>query len=100
MIWLMAVILRRPTPLAGATDYLFINFNCCFLMHCFCFYTDQAKQRAVFLMRHHHYLLAYILSATFEDCLILIRGHEDNVKNVTHHQSELEGSGTDEVGEA
>lgn len=28
-----------------------------------------------------YYLLAYILSATFKDCSIIIRSHEDNVKS-------------------
>ena len=35
------------------------------------------------MSRKRYYLLAYILSATFKDCSIIIRGHEDNVKSAT-----------------
>ena len=33
------------------------------------------------MSQKRHYLLAYLLSATFKDCSIIIRGHEDNVKS-------------------
>ena len=33
------------------------------------------------MSQKRYYLLAYLLSATFKDCSIIIRGHEDNVKS-------------------
>jgi len=35
------------------------------------------------ISQKRYYLLAYLLSATFKDCSIIIRGHEDNVKSAT-----------------
>jgi len=35
------------------------------------------------MSQKRYYLLAYLLSATFKDCSIIIRGHEDNVKSAT-----------------
>lgn len=35
------------------------------------------------MSQKRHYLLAYLLSASFKDCSIIIRGHEDNVKSAT-----------------
>ena len=35
------------------------------------------------MSQKRYYLLAYILSASFKDCSIIIRGHEDNVKSGT-----------------
>lgn len=35
------------------------------------------------ISQNRYYLLAYLLSATFKDCSIIIRGHEDNVKSAT-----------------
>ena len=34
------------------------------------------------MSQKRYYLLAYLLSATFKDCSIIIRGQEDNVKSV------------------
>ena len=33
------------------------------------------------MSQKRYYLLAYLLSATFKDCSIIVRGHEDNVKS-------------------
>jgi inositol-pentakisphosphate 2-kinase len=35
------------------------------------------------ISRKRYYLLAYILSASFKDCSIIIRGHEDDVRSAT-----------------
>lgn len=35
------------------------------------------------ISRKRYYLLAYLLSATFKDCSIIIRDHEDGVKSAT-----------------
>ena len=35
------------------------------------------------ISQKRYYLLAYLLSASFKDCSIIVRGHEDNVKSAT-----------------
>lgn len=35
------------------------------------------------ISQKRYYILAYLLSATFKDCSIIVRGHQDNVKNAT-----------------
>ena len=35
------------------------------------------------MSQKRYYLLAYLLSASFKDCSIIIRGHEDNVKSAS-----------------
>ncbi|KAF9644104.1 hypothetical protein BDM02DRAFT_3157274 [Thelephora ganbajun] len=35
------------------------------------------------MSQKRYYMLAYLLSASFKDCSIIIRGHEDNVKSAT-----------------
>ena len=35
------------------------------------------------MSQKRYHLLAYLLSATFKDCSIIIRGHEDNIKSAS-----------------
>jgi len=45
------------------------------------------------MTQKRYYLLAYLLSATFKDCSIIIRGHEDNVKSATVTVIDLDSKG-------
>jgi inositol-pentakisphosphate 2-kinase len=35
------------------------------------------------MSRKRYYLLAYLLSTSFKDCSVIVRGHEDNVESAT-----------------
>ena len=43
----------------------------------------DSKAFAHGMSQKRYYVLAYLLSATFKDCSVIIRGHEDNVKSAT-----------------
>ena len=45
------------------------------------------------MSQKRYYLLAYLLSATFKDCSIIIRGHEDDVKTATVTVIDLDSKG-------
>ena len=51
------------------------------------------------MSQKQHCVLAYLLSATFKDCSVIIRGHEDNVKSATATIIDLDSMTVREVGE-
>ena len=51
------------------------------------------KPFAYGMSQKRYYLLAYLLSASFKDCSIIIRGHEDDVKSATVTVIDLDSKG-------
>jgi len=50
------------------------------------------------MSQKRYYLLAYLLSATFKDCSIIVRGHEDDVKSATVTIIDLDSKSLGRVG--
>ena len=50
------------------------------------------------MSQKRYHLLAYLLSATFKDCSIIIRGHEDNVKSAAVTIIDLDSKSLGRIG--
>jgi len=50
------------------------------------------------ISQKRYHLLAYLLSATFKDCSIIIRGHEDDVKSATATIIDLDSKSFERMG--
>ena len=50
------------------------------------------------MSQKRYYLLAYLLSATFKDCSIIVRGHKDDVKSATVTIIDLDSKGLERMG--